>query len=309
MNTFTQMVAVVSMNLRSLPQRVATSAVVVLGIGGVVGVLISVLSLSGGLANALASTGRPDRAIVMHSQTNNEVGSQLPRDEVLTIEDEPGIAHSVDGKPIASGEMIATVNVPRRDNGLLGALTLRGISAQAMTLRPEIKLVEGRMFSPGLRELIAGRQAQERFKGLTVGSRILFGENEWSVVGAFEGGGAHDSELFSDGETVLSAYQRTSVNSVTVKLDGATKELFVWGLRCGFLTFAPGRSEGAEAATAALDAKVRGAIRGAVSNSPQLSQTLVEQALVSSSIAEERQQQRLADDRDHDGERTEADGA
>ena len=221
MNTFTQMVAVVSMNLRSLPQRVATSAVVVLGIGGVVGVLISVLSLSGGLANALASTGRPDRAIVMHSQTNNEVGSQLPRDEVLTIEDEPGIAHSVDGKPIASGEMIATVNVPRRDNGLLGALTLRGISAQAMTLRPEIKLVEGRMFSPGLRELIAGRQAQERFQGLTVGSRILFGENEWSVVGAFEGGGAHDSELFSDGETVLSAYQRTSVNSVTVKLDGA----------------------------------------------------------------------------------------
>jgi aspartate/methionine/tyrosine aminotransferase len=79
-------------------------------------------------------------------------------------------------------------------------------------------------------------------------------------------------------------------NLLAVKLDGATKELFVWGLRCGFLTFGPGRAEGAELATAALDAKVRGAIRGAVSNSPQLSQTLVEQALVSSSIAEERKQ-------------------
>ena len=79
-------------------------------------------------------------------------------------------------------------------------------------------------------------------------------------------------------------------NLLAVKLDGATKELFVWGLRCGFVTLAPGRAEGAEAATTALDAKIRGAIRGAVSNSPQLSQSLVEKALASSSIAEERKQ-------------------
>jgi putative ABC transport system permease protein len=220
-NSLRQIAAVIAMNFRSLPQRLATSGVIVIGIAGVVGVLISVLSLSTGLVKALTSTARPDRAIVLHAQATNEVGSSLPRDSVLTILDAPGIAHGPDGKPIGSAEMIATVNVPRRDNGLLGALTLRGVSPQVLVLRPELKLTEGRLFRSGLREVIAGTSAQERFKGLSVGSRILFGENEWTVVGAFDsGGGAHDSELLADGETVLSAYQRTTVNSVTVRVDG-----------------------------------------------------------------------------------------
>jgi len=220
MSGLNQIFAVVHMNLRSLPQRLAMSAVIVIGIALVVTVLISVLSISTGLKHALTATGSPDRAIVLHAQATNEVGSTLPRDSVVTIEDAPGIAHGADGKAIASAEMVATVNVPRRDTGQLGALTLRGVSAQVLTLRPEIKLTDGRMFRSGVRELIAGRQAGERFRHLGVGSRILFGENEWSVVGTFEGGGAHDSELFADAETVLSAYQRTTVNSVTVKLDG-----------------------------------------------------------------------------------------
>jgi putative ABC transport system permease protein len=209
------------MNLRSLPQRAAASTVIVIGIAGVVGVLISVLSLSTGLSSALTSTGRADRAIVLHAQAPNEVGSSLPRDQVLTILDAPGIAHDAAGKPIGSAEMIATINVPRRDSALLGSLTLRGVSPQVLTLRPELKLTAGRMFRPGLRELIAGRGAQEHFKNLDVGDHVLFGETEWTVVGTFDsGGGAHDSELLADGETVLSAYQRTTVNSVTVKLDG-----------------------------------------------------------------------------------------
>jgi putative ABC transport system permease protein len=116
--------------------------------------------------------------------------------------------------------MLATVNVPRRDNGLLGTLTLRGVSPRVFDLRPEAKLVEGRMFQPGLREVVAGRSTQSRFKGVDVGDRVKFGDNEWTVVGAFDsGGGAHDSELFGDLETVLSAYNRTSVNSVTVKME------------------------------------------------------------------------------------------
>jgi len=220
-NTLTQIVAVVSMNLRSLPRRASTSFVVVIGIAGVVAVLISVLSLSTGLTHALTSTGKPDRAIVLHAQANNEVSSTLPRDQVLSILDAPGVAHDREGKGIGSAEMITTINVPRRDNGLLGSLTLRGVSPQLFKLRPEIKLVEGRVFRSGLREVIAGRQAQERFRNTAVGGVIHFGDNDWTVVGSFEGGGAHDSELLADSETVLSAYQRTTVNSVTVKLDGA----------------------------------------------------------------------------------------
>jgi len=219
MRTLQQIAAVVAVNLRSLPQRARTSLVIVIGIAGVVAVLISVLSLSTGLVHALTITGRPDRAIVLHKQADSEVASGLPREAVFTILAEPGIAHDSAGKPIASAEMLATINVPRRDNGALGALTLRGVSPQSFELRPEIHLIEGRVFTPGLRELIAGRAAQERYRGLDVGRRIRFGDNEWTVVGAFSsGGGAHDSELLADSDTVLSAYQRTTFNSVTVKL-------------------------------------------------------------------------------------------
>ncbi len=219
MTVFKQIGSVVSTNLRSLPQRYATSSVVVVGIAGVVAVLIAVLSLSTGLAHSLSATGRPDRAIVLHTQSTSEVGSSIPHDWVATIVQAPGIQRGRDGKPIASAEMLATVNVPRRDNGLLGTLALRGVAPNIFELHPEARLVEGRMFRPGLREVIAGRAAQERFKGLNVGETVKFGDTQWTVVGAFDsGGGAHDSELFGDLETVLSAYNRTSLNSVTVKL-------------------------------------------------------------------------------------------
>jgi putative ABC transport system permease protein len=209
------------MNLRSLPQRFTTSLVIVAGIAGVVAVLIAVLSLATGLTHALSTTGRPDRAIVLHAQANSEVGSSIPHDWIATIMDGPGIVRTADGKAVGSAEMLATVNLPRADNGLLDALSLRGVTAKAMELRSETRLVDGRMFRPGLREVIAGRAAQARYRNLGVGSRVKFGESEWTVVGAFDsGGGAHDSELLGDLETVLSSYNRTTVNSVTVKLAG-----------------------------------------------------------------------------------------
>ena len=219
MRTLEQIVAVSSINLRGLPQRIAPSLVTVIGIAGVVAVLLSVLALSFGLSGALTATGRPDRAIILHAQSIDEVGSNLAADSIPTILDAPGIARARDGRPLASSEMLATVNMPRADNGLLGSLTLRGVSPEAFELRPELHLVEGRMFRSGVRELIAGRAAQARFHGLAVGDHVLFDNNEWLVVGAFaSGGGAHDSELLADASTVLSAYQRTAYNSVTVKL-------------------------------------------------------------------------------------------
>jgi putative ABC transport system permease protein len=220
MRMLQQVAAVVAMNLRSVPQRFATSLVIVIGIAGVVAVLISVLSLSRGLQHTLASTGRDDRAIIMHKQSIDEVGSSLPRDAVLTILDAPGIARGSNGKPLASAEMLATVNLPRIDNGQLGTLTLRGVSPQVLELRPELHL-QGRLFRPGLREVIVGRSAQDRFRGLEVDRRVKFGENQWTIVGVFDsGGGAHDSELLGDADTVLSAYQRTTFNSVTAQLAG-----------------------------------------------------------------------------------------
>jgi putative ABC transport system permease protein len=219
LNTTKQIVAVTEMNLRSLPQRVAPSLVIVLGIAGVVGVLISVLSLSRSLEHALATTGRADRALVLHAEANSEIASVLTRDAVLKVMDAPGVAHSADGKPIASAEMLASLKLPLKEGGRLASLTVRGVSPQSAALRPEVRLLEGRMPASGIHELIAGRAAQARF-GLKVGGQVRVGSSQWTIVGTFQSGDgdAHEAELLADAETMLSAYQRTTFNSVTVKL-------------------------------------------------------------------------------------------
>jgi putative ABC transport system permease protein len=202
-----------------LPQRVASSAVVVVGIAGVVAVLISVMSLSKGLANTIASTGRPDRAIVLGSGPDTEVGSTLSRSAALTILDAAQVARNAAGKPVGSMEVLVSGSVSRRDRDVTGSVAFRGVSEQARELRPEVKLVKGRWFRAGVRELVAGRAAQARFKGLDVGDRVRFGDDEWVVVGAFASGGdARESELQADAETVMSAYQRPAFNAVTVQL-------------------------------------------------------------------------------------------
>jgi putative ABC transport system permease protein len=219
----TQLLAVSSISLRSLPSRAASSAVIVIGTGGVVAVLLSVLALATGLSGALSSTGSPDRAIVLHAQATNEVGSSLPHDSIATILDAPGIAKDSAHRPIASAEAIASVNLPRLDNGKLSSLVLRGVSSgELLQLRPELHLVKGRMYESGLGEIIVGKEASERYANLGLGGQPNFGGNQWTVVGIFEsGGGAHDSEVMGDIDTALAAYQRTTYNSVIVKLDGA----------------------------------------------------------------------------------------
>jgi putative ABC transport system permease protein len=222
MNLFTQLFAVSSISLRSLPQRTLSSLVIVIGTAGVVGVLLTVLALSTGLAGALTATGSTDRAIVLHAQAANEVGSNLAHETIPTIMDAPGIAKDGNHRAIASAEALFSVNLPRRDNGKLGTLTLRGVSSdELLLLRPEMHIVQGRMFRSGLRELIAGKSAQDRYGNLGVGSSVKFGANQWTIVGSFDSGGsAHDSEVIGDIDTVLAAYQRGSYNSVIVKLDG-----------------------------------------------------------------------------------------
>jgi putative ABC transport system permease protein len=115
--------------------------------------------------------------------------------------------------------MLTSVPVTRRDNSAPGSASFRGVSAQAFALRPQIKLVEGRMFESGLRELIVGRAAQNRFAGLDVGDTVTFGTDTWNVVGAFTSNGdAFESELITDATTLMSAYYRIAPNSVTVRL-------------------------------------------------------------------------------------------
>ncbi|HWY25815.1 MAG TPA: ABC transporter permease, partial [Nevskia sp.] len=125
-----------------------------------------------------------------------------------------------DGKPLATAEAVAIIALPQKSNDSPANVTVRGIGAKAMRVRPEIHLIAGRMFEPAVREIIVGTSAQAQFKGLELGSKVPFRDSDWTVVGVFDSGGdAHQSELMGDVETVLSAFHHNLFHSVTALLD------------------------------------------------------------------------------------------
>ena len=218
MSTVTQIREIVLMNLRSIPQRMGASLVIVIGIGGVVGVLVAMLSMSAGLDKTLTATGNPDRAIILRGGSNGELASFLDRASNTLIKQDQAIARADDDLPLASGELIVITEVPRRGDTSGANVSLRGVEPKAFILRPELKLIEGRLFRPGLRELIVGEGAYREFGGLDVGAKLKFRGSYWTVVGRFKTGDAHDSELWADLETTQSAFGRSGVSSVLVRL-------------------------------------------------------------------------------------------
>jgi putative ABC transport system permease protein len=217
-----QVVAVTGNNLRSLPQRIGIASVVVIGIAVTVAVLVSVLAMAAGFSRTVSHTGRADRAIVLRGGSQAELESTISRPDVLTIADAPGIRRSADGKPIASAEAVSIVSLEQKHTGTKANVTLRGVAPKAWELRPEIRLVAGRMFRPALRELIVGEAAVAQFKGLELGGHVVFREGEWTVVGLFDSDGdSHESEMVGDIETVLSAYRRNLFQDVVVLLESA----------------------------------------------------------------------------------------
>jgi putative ABC transport system permease protein len=209
---------IVLMNLRSIPQRLGASLVIVIGIGGVVGVLVAMLSMSAGLNRTLSATGSPDRAIILRGGSDGELASFLDRASATLVKQDPAIARAADGLPLASGELIVITEVPRPGDTIGANVSLRGVDPKGFAMRPELRLVAGRMFRPGLRELIVGQGAFRQFQGLDVGDALKFRGSYWTVVGRFATGDAHDSELWADLETAQSAFGRSGVSSVLVTL-------------------------------------------------------------------------------------------
>jgi putative ABC transport system permease protein len=220
MNVFRQIVAITGMNLRSVPLRLGTSSVIVIGIAAVVGVVVSVLGMTRSLSHTLVDTGRADRAVVLRGGADNESSSTVLVDAVATIKNAPGIARTPRGDAAATAEMLVAVNLARKEDGTRAGLTVRGIEPAAGTVRPEIQIIEGRTFQPGLREMIVGKGAHAEFRGVEIGDKVALRDSEWTVVGVFSSGGdASESRLMTDAATLLSAYQRTASNSVTVLLE------------------------------------------------------------------------------------------
>lgn len=220
MNGIKQILAISIMNLRSLPQRLGSSCVVVIGIAGVVGVLVSVMAMSSGLTASLIEAGHDDRVFVLSAGANAEGGSTLSSDEVLTIIDAPGIRRDASGEPLAAAELFVSVNLLREDDNARAGVVVRGVGDHGLELRSEFELVEGRMYEPGIRELLVGTSARTEFQGLDIGDTVQLRDGPWEIVGAFTtNGNATQGVMLTDAATLQSAYQRPVFNSVRVWLE------------------------------------------------------------------------------------------
>ena len=222
-----QTASVTGVGISTLGQRLGSSAVIVVGIAGVVAVLVAMLAMANGYSETLRRTGSNDTAIVMRGASASEVSSVLTHDNAIAIADAPGIAKDDEGKPIASPELVVAANLPMKGGNPeedFGSVQLRGIGEEAWKLRTNAKIIAGRKFQPGLRELVAGKGAQRQFDGLEVDHDIKLGNQLWKVVGIFESNDAMESELWGDADVVGPTYRPSgskSSSSVFVRLTGA----------------------------------------------------------------------------------------
>lgn len=219
-----QILAITLLNLRNIPSRLGTSLVIIVGIAGVVAVLVSMLSMVRGFDQTLKGTGSDSRALILSAGVLSELSSTIVRDAVPLLREMPGIRRGADGAPQVSAELMVITEL-KRGVGTQRAsvnVALRGVEPAGLAMRPEIKLVEGRLFQAGLREVIVGRAAQSQFDGVNVGAKLQFRGSEWTVVGLFDSGrDAHESELWTDADTARSAFGRSGASSILVELDGA----------------------------------------------------------------------------------------
>jgi putative ABC transport system permease protein len=219
---FRQIYEIVSLNIKALPQRLSASLVIIVGIAGVVGVFTALFAMSKGIESTLVSSGDPLNAMVMRGGSQDELNSTLNRDTYDLASRAPGVRKDANGQPLASGELIVIAELPKK-GGTLGAnVTLRGISPQGFALRPRLKIVEGRTFTPGLQELLVGKGATGQFEGLSVGQKVRLRSSEWLVVGMFESGDIAESEIFTDAATAQTAWGRPNFYStVLVAMESA----------------------------------------------------------------------------------------
>jgi putative ABC transport system permease protein len=219
-----QAASVASVGISTLKQRLGSSAVIVVGIAGVVGVLVALLAMAEGYSQTLRATGSAETAVVMRGASASEVMSVMDHDSVVQIQQTAGIARDAKGQPIASDELVVAANLPIKGGvgDEEGSVQLRGVGEQAWAVRPQVKIVEGRTFKPGLRELIIGRGAARQFAGMSPGQEIKLGTNQWTVVGIFASGDAMESEVWADAAVVADTYRRGSGRaSVTVRFADA----------------------------------------------------------------------------------------
>ena len=209
----------ISYTVRNVLKHKITSVLTILGVGLVVFVYVGTQMLVDGLQSTHLSTGSDNNVIIIRRASQTEVSSIIMRDQAQIIGAMPEIARDADGSPRFANENYVLIARAKRSGGDMANVVVRGVTDKSMTLRPNIRLVEGRMFTPGTSEIIAGKLAAARFTGCGLGETIRFGQREWTVVGIIDAGGsAYDSEIWGDIRQTSDAFRRPIYSSLTFQL-------------------------------------------------------------------------------------------
>ncbi|HLQ66192.1 MAG TPA: ABC transporter permease [Candidatus Limnocylindrales bacterium] len=205
-------------NVRNLGQRRVSTALTALGIALVAWVFIFTLALAGGFQSALQATGSRDNAIIVRNGSTAELTSIITRDVAAAVESQPEIARAPDGRPLATAELVVVWNLPRK-SGTTTNVVVRGVGPKSAALRSKVHLAAGRMFRPGLDEVVVGKMVAERFQNCSVGDHLKLSGRDWNVVGVFDAGGTgYDSEIWGDVELFMPVFDRPVYQSVILRL-------------------------------------------------------------------------------------------
>ncbi|MGE5818849.1 MAG: ABC transporter permease [Deltaproteobacteria bacterium] len=205
--------------LRSSSSRRLTTIFTMLGIALVVFVFTAVLMMAHGVQQTLRSTGSDDNVTVVRKAAMSEIMSIIDREAAGIVTNMPEVARSGDGRPLSSKEVVVIINLGKLGGAGISNVTVRGIEEAAFQLRPKVRIVRGRMFEWGAREVIVGAGITQRFIGAQLGEKIKFGGDLWSVVGIFDSeGSGFDSEIWGDIHQIADAFKRSSFSTVTFRL-------------------------------------------------------------------------------------------
>ncbi len=203
-----------SYNFRNLRVRKTTTAMTALGIALTVAVLLGILAMVTGLKSALQSSGNPLQMIVVRKNSASELVSQVGREAVSAIRFKEGIQKFSDGEPMVSGEIVTVMNLPRKNNPEGANVTIRGLSQGGVKMRPEIRMLSGRWFEPGQREVAVGKSIAARYANAALGDSLRFGRGDWKIVGVFDAGKtAFDSEIWGDVNQIATDFNRNEMMS------------------------------------------------------------------------------------------------
>ena len=207
---------------RNLWTRKLTTLLTAGGMALVAFVFAAVLMLDAGLNRTMVGTGSIDNVIFIRKGAETEIQSGVTRDQAALVASQPQVARGEDGYPLASKESLVLISLVKTGQDRGSNIVTRGVSPMGFVLRPQVKIVQGRTFRPGSSEIVVGKSIHDEFDGVAIGQKLRFAQNEWLVVGTFDGGkSAFDSEVWGDVEQLMQAFRRTNYSSVIVKMTSA----------------------------------------------------------------------------------------